>query len=68
VREEEAELRREVDRTYEGVRLSLARAWSAAKALADALLEEEELDGRAIDVAIGAAGDSARSGDRRWRK
>jgi hypothetical protein len=68
VREDEAELRREVDRLYESVRNSLAELWPAVKTLAGALLEHEQLDGEAIIASIGRAGAAALHESRRGRR
>jgi hypothetical protein len=55
VRLVEAELRLEVDRFYEITKASVAAAWPAVKALADALLQQEELERDGVEEALGEA-------------
>ena len=55
VRASEEELRREVERSYEIARASVAAVWSTVKAIADALLMHKKLDRDRIDEVIGDA-------------
>jgi hypothetical protein len=55
VREVEAEVRVEVERLYGLARESLRAVWPSVKAVAEALLEREELDAAGLDAAIGEA-------------
>lgn len=55
VREVQDEIRTEVERLYEVARESLRAVWPSVKAVAEALLEYEELDRAGLDAAIGEA-------------
>ncbi len=49
------DLRREVERLYAVARESLVAVWASVAAVAEALLEREELDRAGLDAAIGEA-------------
>jgi ATP-dependent Zn protease len=53
VREVEDDIRKEVERLYEVARESLGVVWPSVKAVAEALLEEEELDRARLEDALG---------------
>jgi ATP-dependent Zn protease len=55
VREVEDEIRSEVEHLYEVARESLRAVWPSVRAVAEALLEFEELDGASLDDALGNA-------------
>ncbi|MFI5298667.1 MAG: hypothetical protein ACHREM_11255 [Polyangiales bacterium] len=51
----DTDLRREVERFYAAARSTLAELWPSVTAVAEALLEHEELDRDQLDVLIGGA-------------
>jgi ATP-dependent Zn protease len=55
VRENEGEIRREVERLYEVARGSLSAVWSATSGMASALLEMGELDRSQVERILGAS-------------
>ncbi|HTB72349.1 MAG TPA: hypothetical protein VK762_03855 [Polyangiaceae bacterium] len=54
-REIEDEVRSEIERLYEVSRESLRAVWPSTRAVAEALLEREELDGASLDQVLGNA-------------
>jgi ATP-dependent Zn protease len=53
VRETDEEIHREIERFYEIARQSLSTVWPPVRAVAEALLAQEELDRDGLDEAIG---------------